>query len=298
MKETVLYRGAIEKYKETDKAMMSYIESLGVELPLTYFIQVGDNKASNLYISNKIKQCKELGIPYKLIKFEDYVTSDTLVEFINLLNKDNSVSGIMVQLPLPSHLDEGVIKQLILPEKDIDGFHYSNVGRVMCEGVSCNTLCCATPLGITRMIDYYGIETEGKNIVVIGRSDIVGRPIANILSGPIYNGTVTICHSKTKDLASYTKRADLIISAVGKAKFLTRDMVKPECSIIDVGINRDSNGKLCGDVDTEGMLGYVDGISPVPGGVGLSTVSALTSNIISCIHTRCMKNKTTDHIVD
>lgn len=244
------------------------------------FIQVGDNNASNIYVRNKIKACDRCGITHTLLKFNNSISENELIDKITNLNNDNSVHGIMVQLPLPNHINESVVKNHIIKEKDIDGFNMTNLGGSMVGNL--NYIIPATPYGILELIKHYKIPTEGKNVVVIGRSEIVGRPIMNLLSTSEYNSTVTLCHSKSKDIKKYTINADIIICAVGKPKILTKDMVKDGVIIFDVGINRDDNNKLCGDCDFNELVDKASMITPVPGGVGPMTVACLIKNIYKC----------------
>ena len=235
-------------------------------------ILVGDDPASEIYVRNKGKGCEETGMLSRTVKMDASVTQEALEAEIDRLNADPAIHGILVQLPLPRHLDEQAALAKILPEKDVDGFHLINAGRLMTgsEGV----IPC-TPKGALYMIRSTGEELSGKEAVVIGRSNIVGKPMAMLLMRE--NCTVTVCHSRTKDLAEHTRRADILVAAVGKAGFVTADMVKPGAIVIDVGINR-VDGKVCGDVDFENVKEKAGWITPVPGGVGKMTIAMLLAN--------------------
>ncbi len=237
-------------------------------------ILAGNDPASEIYVRNKEKGCEETGIASRTIRMDSAVSQETLLEEIRRLNRDPSIHGILVQLPLPAHLNEQEVLAEILPEKDVDGFHLINAGRLMTgnDGV----LPC-TPKGALYMIRSTGEELSGKEAVVIGRSNIVGKPMAMMLMRE--NCTVTICHSRTKDISEHTRRADILVAAVGKAGFVTADMVKPGAIVIDVGINR-VNGKVCGDVDFESVKNVAGWITPVPGGVGKMTIAMLLENTV------------------
>ncbi len=235
-------------------------------------ILVGDDPASEIYVRNKGKGCEETGMLSRTVKMDASTTQDALEAEIDRLNADPAIHGILVQLPLPRHLDEQAALAKILPEKDVDGFHLINAGRLMTgsEGV----IPC-TPKGALYMIKSTGEELSGKEAVVIGRSNIVGKPMAMLLMRE--NCTVTVCHSRTKNLEEHTRRADILVAAVGRAGFVTADMVKPGAIVIDVGINR-VDGKVCGDVDFENVKEKAGWITPVPGGVGKMTIAMLLAN--------------------
>ena len=237
-------------------------------------ILVGDDPASAVYVRNKNKTCTKIGFQ----SFENILPSDTseliLLNLIDELNNNENVNGILVQLPLPKHISSHKILKAIKPEKDVDGFHLENVGRLV-TGNAAFKPC--TPAGIIQLLDYYNIDLEGKNAVVLGRSNIVGKPVAFLLLEK--NATVTICHSRTKDLAKITRQADILIAAIGKPNFVTADMVKDDSVIIDVGINR-VDGKLVGDVDYQVVSQKVSLITPVPGGVGPMTIAMLMANTL------------------
>ena len=238
-------------------------------------VLVGDNPASMVYVRNKHKACLECGINSFEITFPADISEADLLAEIARLNLDNSVHGILVQLPLPRHINEDKVINAIDPNKDVDAFHPTNVGKIMTGKY--DFLPC-TPAGIMSLLDYYGIELDGKNCVVVGRSNIVGKPMAHLLLER--NATVTVCHSHTADLASFTRNADVVVVAVGRAEFLKADMIKPSAVVIDVGINRLDNGKLVGDVAFDEVAPLASFITPVPGGVGPMTITTLLRNAI------------------
>ena len=237
-------------------------------------ILVGNDPASEIYVQNKGKGCEETGIYSRTIRLPEETTQEELENEIEKLNVDPAIHGILVQLPLPKHLDEQTALAKILPEKDVDGFHLINAGHMM---TGTDGVIACTPRGALYMIKSTGIDLNGKEAVVIGRSNIVGKPMAMLLLRE--NCTVTICHSRTKDLAEHTRRADILVAAVGKAGFVTADMVKPGAVVIDVGINR-VDGKVCGDVDFEPVKEKASWITPVPGGVGKMTITMLLDNTV------------------
>ena len=236
-------------------------------------IQIGNNDASNIYIKQKEKMSHELGYSFKHYKLDNDVEESAVLDLIDKLNSDDSIDGILVQMPLPKHLDSNIIQNRIDPNKDVDGLTDINAGRLIHNK---DSLIPCTPLGIIEILKYYNINIDGANVVVVGRSNLVGKPISNLLTNN--NATVTLCHSHTKNLANYTKNADILIVAIGKPNFITRDMIKDNAIIIDVGINRNNN-KLCGDVDYNGVIDKVKYITPVPGGVGQMTVAMLGYNV-------------------
>lgn len=257
--------------KEDVKRRVAAMKEQGV-IPGLAVILVGDDPASEIYVRNKGKGCEETGMLSRTIRMNAAATQEELEAEIDRLNRDPAIHGILVQLPLPGHLDEAAALAKILPEKDVDGFHLINAGHLMTgtEGV---TPC--TPKGALYMIRSTGEDLSGKEAVVIGRSNIVGKPMAMLLLQQ--NCTVTLCHSRTKNLAEHTRRADILIAAIGKAGFVTADMVKEGAIVIDVGINR-VDGKVCGDVDFEKVKEKAGWITPVPGGVGRMTIAMLLSN--------------------
>jgi len=238
-------------------------------------ILVGEDPASQIYVRNKGIGCEQVGIHSVTIRMPEATTQEELESQIRALNADESIHGILVQLPLPKHLDEAAALAVIVPEKDVDGFHIQNAGKLL-NGL--NGVIACTPKGALEMIRRTGVDLSGKEAVVVGRSNIVGKPMAMLLLQQ--NCTVTMCHSRTADLAAHTRRADVLVAAVGKAKFITSDMVKPGAIVIDVGINRLENGKVVGDVDFEGVKEVASWITPVPGGVGRMTITMLLENTV------------------
>lgn len=260
--------------KERVKNEVAQLNGKGITVGLAVII-VGEDPASKIYVANKKKACEALGIISEEYALPESTTEEELLGLIDTLNAKKSINGILCQLPLPRHLDEKRIINAISPEKDVDAFHPVNVGRIMIgdyDFVPC------TPAGIMEMLAYENIETEGKSCVVIGRSNIVGKPMAMLLLHK--NGTVTICHSRTKNLKEICLGADILVAAVGKAKFVTADMVKEGAVVIDVGMNR-ADGKLCGDVDFEAVKDKASAITPVPGGVGPMTIAMLMQNTLT-----------------
>ncbi len=247
----------------------------GLKVGLAVVI-VGNNPASRVYVNNKKKACEEVGFQSFEYALDENTTQEQLLDLVNVLNRDDRVNGILVQLPLPKHIDETAIINAIAPEKDVDAFHPVNVGHIMIGNYS--FLPC-TPAGVMRLIESTGTDITGKQCVVIGRSNIVGKPQAMLLLQK--NGTVTICHSKTKNLKEICLGADILVVAIGKAKFVTGDMIKEGAVVIDVGMNRDENGKLCGDVEFESAEKKASFITPVPGGVGPMTISMLMKNTLT-----------------
>ena len=239
-------------------------------------IIVGEDPASQVYVRNKKKACEEVGFYSQVYEMPAETTMDELLGKIDTLKNDNRIHGILVQLPLPKHLDEKEIIAAIPPEKDVDAFHLINTGKIMLGEYS--FLPC-TPAGVMKMLEYEGIDVSGKDCVVIGRSNIVGKPMAMLLLHA--NGTVTICHSRTRDLAEVTRRADILVVAIGKADFVTGDMVKEGAVVIDVGMNRRADGKLTGDVDFASVEPKASAITPVPGGVGPMTITMLLENTLT-----------------
>ena len=237
-------------------------------------ILVGDDPASQIYVRNKGVACEQTGIHSVTIRMQEDTTQEALEEQIRALNEDSAIHGILVQLPLPKHLDEAAALAVIAPEKDVDGFHVINAGKLL-NGLPGVVAC--TPKGALEMIRRTGIDLSGKEAVIVGRSNIVGKPMAMLLLRE--NCTVTVCHSRTANLAEHTRRADILVAAVGKAKFITADMVKPGAVVIDVGINR-VDGKVVGDVDFEAVQEVASWITPVPGGVGRMTITMLLENTV------------------
>lgn len=264
-----------QSVKDDVKTEVEKLKKDGI-IPCLAVIIVGEDPASRVYVNNKKKACEYTGMKSVEYALDEKTTQNELLRLIEKLNKDDEVNGILCQLPLPKNIDEKAVLNAISPEKDVDAFHPVNVGHIMIGDAK---LMPCTPAGVMEMLDYCAIDVEGKDCVVIGRSNIVGKPMAMLLLKR--NATVTICHSKTKNLAQHTKNADIIVSAVGKPGFLTSDMVKEDAVIIDVAINRNENGKLCGDVDFEGVKMKASYITPVPGGVGPMTISVLMKNTLN-----------------
>lgn len=269
--------------KETLKREVSAMVDSGLRPPHLVAILVGNDGGSQTYVGAKEKACHEIGFLGTVIRYPDSVTEQELLDKIDQINHDGQIDGLIVQLPLPAHIDENKVTLAIAPSKDVDGFHDVNMGRLAkgADGVK-----PATPYGITLILKHYGIETAGKHVVVVGRSNIVGRPMSIMLSGPgeTGNATVTVTHSRTKDLTSFTKSADILIAAIGKPGFITGDMIKPGAVVIDVGTTRvdDASKKagwrLCGDVDFASAEQVAGAITPVPGGVGPMTIAGLLAN--------------------
>mgnify|MGYP000699416014 CR=1 FL=1 len=256
----------VAKYKEQ-----------GIEITLAV-VKVGNDPASAVYVRNKEKACEYVGINSKTLALPEETTEEELLNVVKELNEDKNVNGILVQLPLPEHIDESKVLLTIDSTKDVDGFHPVNVGKMV---IGEDTFLPCTPAGIIEMIKRTDIDIEGKECVVIGRSNIVGKPMAMLMLKE--NATVTIAHSRTKGLKEVTKRADIIVAAIGKAKFVTADYVKEGAVVIDVGMDRDENGKLCGDVDFESVSKVASAITPVPGGVGPMTVTMLLVNCLRSV---------------
>lgn len=259
------------------KEKIARYKEQGIEITLAV-VKVGNDPASAVYVRNKEKACEYVGINSKTLALPEETTEEELLNVVKELNEDKNVNGILVQLPLPKHIDESKVLLTIDSTKDVDGFHPVNVGKMV---IGEDTFSPCTPAGIIEMIKRTDIDIEGKECVVIGRSNIVGKPMAMLMLKE--NATVTIAHSRTKDLKEVTKRADIIVAAIGKAKFVTADYVKEDAVVIDVGMDRDENGKLCGDVDFESVSKVASAITPVPGGVGPMTVTMLLVNCLRSV---------------
>ena len=244
-------------------------------------VQVGEDPASTVYVNNKKKACAYIGIESRAYELPETTSEEELVSLVEELNQDDSVNGILVQLPLPEHINEDRIIRTISPDKDVDGFHPVSVGRLW---IGEKGFLSCTPAGIIQLLKRSGITIEGKECVVIGRSNIVGKPMAALLLRE--NGTVTVAHSRTKDLKDITKRADILIVAVGKKKYITREYVREGAVVVDVGMHRDENGKLCGDVDYDDVAPVTSAITPVPGGVGPMTIAMLMDNCVETMRIR------------
>lgn len=263
------------KVKAEVKAETEILAQKGIKIGLAVVI-VGDNPASRVYVNNKKKACAEVGFESFEYALPELTTQEELLDLVDKLNKDDKVNGILVQLPLPKHINETAVINMIIPEKDVDAFHPENVGHIMIGDFK--FLPC-TPAGVMELIADTGIDVCGKNCVVIGRSNIVGKPMSMLLLHK--NGTVTVCHSKTKNLKEICSNADILVAAVGKANFVTSDMVKEGAVVIDVGMNRLEDGKLCGDVDFAACSEKAGYITPVPGGVGPMTIAMLMKNTLT-----------------
>ncbi|MFA1711446.1 bifunctional methylenetetrahydrofolate dehydrogenase/methenyltetrahydrofolate cyclohydrolase FolD [Peribacillus frigoritolerans] len=249
-------------------------------------ILVGDNQASQTYVRNKQKACEDLGMHSVLIKKPAELSQEELIQSIAELNQDDSIHGILVQLPLPGHIQEKAIIEAISPEKDVDGFHPINIGRMM-TGQDAFLPC--TPYGVMVMLEYIDYDLEGKHVVIVGRSNIVGKPAGQLFLNA--NATVTYCHSRTKDLAYYTKQADVVVAAVGKRDTITSDHIKEGAIVIDVGMNRNDEGKLCGDVAFDEVKNKASYITPVPKGVGPMTITMLMKNTVKSAQKALELNK-------
>ena len=267
--------------KDEVRGQVQELEARFGRKPCLCVIIVGENPASQVYVRNKVKAAAYTGMDSRLIELPAAISEEELLSCIRDLNADPSVDGILVQLPLPKHIDEEKVIDTIAREKDVDGFHPGNVAGLWL-GKECIVPC--TPAGIMRMLDSVGVDLKGKNAVVVGRSNIVGKPVAKLLLDR--HATVTIAHSRTADLGAVCRTADVLVVAVGKAGLVTGDMVKPGAVVIDVGMNRNAEGKLCGDVDFASAEPVASWITPVPGGVGPMTIAMLMSNTISCYLSR------------
>ena len=271
------------KVKESVKVRADELKKFGVE-PTLAVVLVGEDKASQTYVRAKEKACNKYGIKSVAHRLSENTTQNELLALINVLNLDDSIHGILVQLPLPKHIDTNVVLAAIDPRKDVDGFHAVNVGKLV-SGLDGFVPC--TPLGVMEILKEYGIDVAGLNAVVIGRSNIVGKPMANLLLNA--SATVTVTHSKTKNLKEICKNADLIVAAIGKPFFLKADMVKDGAVVVDVGINRLDDGRLVGDVDFEEVAPKCSYITPVPGGVGPMTIAMLLNNTILAAQAKKIK---------
>ncbi|WP_148786463.1 bifunctional methylenetetrahydrofolate dehydrogenase/methenyltetrahydrofolate cyclohydrolase FolD [Campylobacter concisus] len=272
------------KVKESVKVRADELKKFGVE-PTLAVVLVGEDKASQTYVRAKEKACNEYGIKSVAHRLSENTTQNELLALINVLNLDDSIHGILVQLPLPKHIDTNVVLAAIDPRKDVDGFHAVNVGKLV-SGLDGFVPC--TPLGVMEILKEYGIDVAGLNAVVIGRSNIVGKPMANLLLNA--SATVTVTHSKTKNLKEICKNADLIVAAIGRPFFLKADMVKDGAVVVDVGINRLDDGRLVGDVDFDEVAPKCSYITPVPGGVGPMTIAMLLNNTILAAQAKIAKN--------
>lgn len=266
-----------QEIKDELKEKVSALAAAGTQICLAV-IQVGSDPASSVYVGNKKKACAYIGIESQAYELPEETTQEELLALVRRLNEDDKVNGILVQLPLPAQIDEEQVIQTIAPEKDVDGFHEKNVGA-LCVGSKGYVSC--TPLGIIQLLKRSGVEIAGKRCVVLGRSNIVGKPMALLLLRE--NGTVTVCHSRTVDVKEITRQADILVVAIGKPKFVDETYVKEGAVVIDVGIHRGENNKLCGDVDFERVAPHTSAITPVPGGVGPMTIAMLMHNCVSSV---------------
>lgn len=251
------------------------LKEKGVQPALAVII-VGNDPASRIYVNNKKNACERTGMRSLEFALPEETTTEELLDLIDRLNADKSVNGILCQLPVPKHIDKNAVLERILPEKDVDCFHPENVGRL---SIGSGSLVPCTPMGMVKLLEYEGVDPTGKHCVIIGRSDIVGKPMAMLMLAR--NATVTVCHSKTRNLAEITNQADILVAAVGIPKFVKADMVKQGAVVLDVGMDRDENGKLCGDVDFEAVKEKASLITPVPGGVGPMTIAMLMRNTLT-----------------
>ena len=274
------------KIREELKLKVDKLKENGI-VPKLAVILVGDDSASKVYVRNKSKACQDVGVEFEEILLDENTSMERLLEIIEKLNNREDINGILLQSPIPKSLDINEAFRTILPEKDVDGFNPINVGKLC---LNQETFVSCTPYGIMKMFEEYDIDLTGKNVTILGRSNIVGKPLIQCCLNK--NATVTICHSKTKDLKEHTKNADIVISAIGKAKFVTADMIKDGAVVIDVGINRDESGKIVGDVDFEKVSSKASYITPVPGGVGPMTIAMLMNNVIKATKLQNRRSET------
>lgn len=274
MAEIINGKKLAKEIRENLKIKCDELKVKGIQ-PKLAVVMVGDDKASQVYVRNKSKVCDEIGIEFEEYFLESNIEQKVLIDLIKKLNQDSKVHGILLQSPIPNHLDINEAFQTIAPEKDVDGFNPMNIGKL---SLNQDTFVSCTPYGIMKMFEAYNIELEGKNVTILGRSNIVGKPLIQCCLNK--NATVTVCHSQTKNLKQHTLNADVVISAIGKSKFVTEDMIKPGAVVIDVGINRDDNGNITGDVDFESVYNKASYVTPVPGGVGPMTIAMLMNNVI------------------
>lgn len=274
MAEIINGKKLAKEIREDLKIKCEEIKEIGIK-PKLAVIMVGDDRASQVYIRNKSKVCDEIGIEFEEHLLDANIEQEVLIDLIEKLNKDKNIHGILLQSPIPKHLDINEAFRTIAPEKDVDGFNPLNVGKLC---LNQDTFVSCTPYGIMKMFEAYNIDLTGKNVTILGRSNIVGKPLIQCCLNK--NATVTVCHSKTKDLKQHTQNADVVIAAIGKSKFVTSDMIKPGAVVIDVGINRSEDGNITGDVDFESVYNKASYITPVPGGVGPMTIAMLMNNVV------------------
>lgn len=282
MGEMINGKKLAKETREKLKTKCDELKERGIN-PKFAAIMVGNDNASQIYIRNKSKACEEIGIEFEEYLLSENIEQKELIEKIKELNNRKDIHGILLQSPIPANLDINEAFRTIAPEKDVDGFNPLNIGKLC---LNQDTFVSCTPYGIMKLFEAYGIELEGKDVTIVGRSNIVGKPLIQCCLRK--NATVTVCHSKTKDLKKHTKDADVVIMAIGKSKFLKADMIKEGAVVIDVGINRDSEGKITGDADFDNILSKASFITPVPGGVGPMTIAMLMNNIIKAAE---MQNK-------
>ena len=274
MAEIIDGKALAKKIRKELKKEVGELKPNGIT-PKLAVIMVGDNSASQVYVRNKSKACEKAGIEFEEFLFDKDTTEEKLLDTIDMLNKDESVHGILLQSPVPKHINIQKAFEKISPKKDVDGFNAVNVGKL---SIGQDAFISCTPYGIIKMLEEYNIETEGKHAVILGRSNIVGKPMIQCMLNK--NATVTVCHSRTKNIDEMIRNADILIAAIGKPKFVTEDMVKDDAVVIDVGINRMEDGTLCGDVDFENVSKKASYITPVPGGVGPMTIAMLIYNVV------------------
>ena len=274
MAEIINGKKLAKEIREDLKIKCEELKEKGIK-PKLAVIMVGDDNASQVYVRNKSKVCDEIGIEFEEHLLEANIEQKVLIDLIEKLNKDKNIHGILLQSPIPEHLDINEAFRAIASEKDVDGFNPLNVGKLCLDQ---DTFVSCTPYGIMKMFEAYNIDLTGKNVTILGRSNIVGKPLIQCCLNK--NATVTVCHSKTKDLKQHTQNGDVVIAAIGKSKFVTDDMIKPGAVVIDVGINRSDDGNITGDVDFESVYNKASYITPVPGGVGPMTIAMLMNNVI------------------
>ncbi len=274
MAEIINGKELAKKVRKELRKEVNKLKENGI-IPKLAVIMVGEDPGSQVYVRNKSKACEKVGIEFQEFLFDANTTEQVLLDTIKKLNNDNTIHGILLQSPVPKHIDINKAFRTISPEKDVDGFNPINVGNLT---IGEDAFISCTPYGIVKMLEEYNIETEGKNAVILGRSNIVGKPMIQCMLNK--NSTVTVCHSRTKNIEEVTKNADILIAAIGKPKFVKENMVKTGAVVIDVGINRLEDGTICGDVDYDGIFEKASYITPVPGGVGPMTIAMLLTNVI------------------
>ncbi len=274
MAEIIDGKELAKKVRKDLKKEVDELKQNGIN-PKLAVIMIGNDPGSTVYVRNKSKACEKVGIEFEEFLFDESITEEKLLELIEKLNQDDKIHGILLQCPVPKHIDVNKAFRAISPNKDVDGFNPINVGNLT---IGVDAFISCTPYGVVKMLEEYNIETEGKNAVILGRSNIVGKPMIQCMLNK--NSTVTVCHSRTKDIGEVIKRADIVIAAIGKPKFVKADMVKDGAVVIDVGINRLDDGSICGDVDYDAISEKASYITPVPGGVGPMTIAMLLNNVV------------------